>query len=122
MNINFSTPGVLCFDTITYITTILTYFHEQITGVASIPEANHLFKIHTPSEARLFPESQPIAYHHTTAQLFFLSQVCRDIQTTVAFFTTGVKASDEDDWGKLKRILKSQIPQWHVLSQTHSFC
>jgi hypothetical protein len=32
--------------------------------------------------------------------------VRRDIQTAVAFLTTRVKKPDEDDWGKLKRILK----------------
>jgi len=30
----------------------------------------------------------------------------RDIQTAVAFLTTRVKHPDEDDWGKLKRVLK----------------
>jgi hypothetical protein len=30
----------------------------------------------------------------------------RDIQTVVAFLTTQVKDPDEDDWGKLKRVLK----------------
>ncbi len=30
----------------------------------------------------------------------------RDIQTAVAFLTTRVKSPDEDNWGKLKRVLK----------------
>jgi len=30
----------------------------------------------------------------------------QDIQTAVAFLTTRVKSPDEDDWGKLKRVLK----------------
>ena len=30
----------------------------------------------------------------------------QDNQTAVAFFTTRVKSPDEDDWGKLKRVLK----------------
>ena len=30
----------------------------------------------------------------------------RDIQTAVAFLTTRVKNPDEDDWGKLRRVLK----------------
>jgi hypothetical protein len=30
----------------------------------------------------------------------------RDIQTPVAFLTTRVKNPDEDDWRKLKRVLK----------------
>ena len=38
--------------------------------------------------------------------MLFLSRVRRDIQTTVAFLTTRVKRPDEDDWGKLKRVLK----------------
>ena len=33
-------------------------------------------------------------------------QARQDIQTAVAFLTTRVKNPDEDDWGKLKWILK----------------
>jgi hypothetical protein len=106
MNINFSTPKTVSFDMIPYIKKILNEFPEKITGVASSPAADHLFKIRDPKEARLLPESQAIAYHHATAQLLFLSRVRRDIQTAVAFLTTRVKAPDEDDWGKLKRVLK----------------
>ena len=41
------------------------------------------------------------------AQLLFLScRARRDIQTAVSFLTTRVKAPDEDDWGKLKRVLR----------------
>ena len=40
-------------------------------------------------------------------QLIFLSYRCRrDCQTAVAFLTTHVRVPDEDDWGKLKRVLK----------------
>ena len=74
--------------------------------MASTPAADHLFQIRPPTEARIHPESQAIAHHHATAQLLFLSWVCRDIQTAVAFLTTWVKVPDEDDWGKLKCVLK----------------
>ena len=30
----------------------------------------------------------------------------RDIQTAVSYLTTRVKCPDEDDWGKVKRVLK----------------
>ena len=41
------------------------------------------------------------------AQLLFMAmRARRDIQTAVAFLTTRVKNPDEDDWGKLKRVLK----------------
>jgi hypothetical protein len=48
-----------------------------------------------------------LAFHHTVAQLLFmLTKARRDIRTAVAFLTTRVKRSDEDDWGKLKQVLK----------------
>ena len=47
-----------------------------------------------------------VAFHHTVAQLLFASaRARRDIQTAVAFLTTRVKRPDEDDWGKLRRLL-----------------
>eukprot|EP00804_Cyclotella_cryptica_P007797 CCRYP_001374-RA/>CCRYP_001374-RA protein AED:0.44 eAED:0.44 QI:0/0/0/1/0/0/3/0/308 len=56
---------------------------------------------------RKLPEEQAAAFHCTTAQLVFLSgRARRDIQTAVAFLTTKVKNPDEDNWGKLKRVLR----------------
>jgi hypothetical protein len=106
MNINFSSPGDVSFDMIPYIKKILQDFPENIMGVASSPAADHLFTICAPTKARLLPETQAIAFHHTVAQLLFLSRVRHDIQTPVAFLTTRVKAPDEDDWGKVKHLLK----------------
>jgi hypothetical protein len=41
------------------------------------------------------------------AQLLFMATRARqDIQTAVASLTTRVKNPDEDNWGKLKRVLK----------------
>jgi hypothetical protein len=106
MNIDFSQRGLVKFDMIPYIDKIIEAFPEKITGHTSSPAADHLFTVRPPSEAKLLPEEQAAVLHHTTAQLLFLSRVHRDIQTTVAFLTTRVKSPDEDDWGKLKRVLK----------------
>ncbi len=38
--------------------------------------------------------------------LFAANRARRDIQMVVSFLTTRVKAPDEDDWGKLVRVLK----------------
>jgi hypothetical protein len=38
--------------------------------------------------------------------LFTANRARRDIQTAVSFLATRVKAPDEDDWGKLIRVLK----------------
>jgi hypothetical protein len=73
MNINFSNTSNISFDMIAYITKILNEFPKLIMGVASTPAADYLFKICAPSDAHCLPESQAIAYHHTTTQLIFLS-------------------------------------------------
>ncbi len=46
-------------------------------------------------------------FHHTVYQLLFAENRARcDIQMAVLFLTTWMKASDQDDWGKLVRVLK----------------
>ncbi len=47
-----------------------------------------------------------MAFHPAMAQLLFLSARARqDIQSATAFLTTRVRSPDEDDWGKVKRVL-----------------
>ncbi len=106
MNIDFSDPGSVAFDMIPYISKILTSFPEWITGVSSTPATDHLFNVRPQHETSFLPEEQARSFYHTTAQLLFLSRVRRDIQPTIAFLTTRVKQPDEDDWGKLKKLLK----------------
>ena len=106
MTIDFSNKAVVIFDMIPYINKIFTGFPGKITGVSSTPAADHLFNVRPPTKAKLIPEEQACAFHHTVAQLLFLSRVRRDIQTTIAFLTTRVKHPDEVDCGKLKRVLK----------------
>jgi hypothetical protein len=46
-------------------------------------------------------------FHHTVYQLLFaVNHAHQDIQMAVSFLTTRVQSPDEDDWEKLKRILK----------------
>jgi hypothetical protein len=52
-------------------------------------------------------EEQARAFHHAVAQLLFATARARnDIQHMVAVLMTRVKSPDEDDWIKLKRLLK----------------
>jgi hypothetical protein len=52
-------------------------------------------------------ESRARAFHHAVAQALFVTTRYRhDIRTAIAFLCTRVKHPDEDDWGKLKRLLK----------------
>ncbi len=55
----------------------------------------------------MLEEERRLIFHHTVAQLLLmLARARRDIQTVVAFLTTRVESPDEDDWMKLKRVLK----------------
>ena len=74
-------------------------------GQQATPAADHLFKVN--EDGRKLGEDQSDAFHHTVYQLLFAAnRARRDIQTAVSFLTTRVKAPDEDDWGKLKRVLQ----------------
>ena len=71
------------------------------------PSAYYLFKIREKCDATQLPEEFAVIFHHTVAQLLFVSQRARhDIQTPVSFLTKRVKAPDRDDWNKLVRCLQ----------------
>jgi hypothetical protein len=61
-----------------------------------------------PDEERtMLNKEQARAFHHDVVQLLSASSRSRkDIQTEVTFLTTRVKHPDEDDWVKLKRLLR----------------
>ena len=81
-------------------------FPEEIVGTKTSPPADHLFTVRDPSLVKVLSEEQVMAFHHTKAQLLFLSaRARRDIQPATAFLTMQVMLPDEDDWGKVKRVL-----------------
>jgi len=107
MDLDYSESGTAIVSMIKYLRKIFVDFSEDITSTAATPAADHLFKVRAEELARLLPEEQAQQFHRTVAQLLFLSARARpDIKTAVAFLTTRVRKPDEDDWGKLKRVLK----------------
>ena len=89
------------------IKTVIENFPEEIKVTATSPAADHLFQIREDTATKVTSEEQTRQFHCTIAQLLFISaRAHRDIQTAVAYLTTRVKAPDEDDRGKLKRVLK----------------
>ena len=97
MNLDFSHPGKVCIDMIPYIKKIINVFPKKIAGVQSTPAGYCLFQVRPHDEAKYPPKEQARAFHHTTAQLLFLSRIRCDIQTMVAFLTTRVKRPDNND-------------------------
>ena len=106
MIFDFSPKGKVMVTMMEYIKNIIKDFPEEIVGTKTSPAADHLFTVRDPSLAKVLSEEQAMAFHRTTAQLLFLSaRARRDIQPATAFLTTRVKSPDEDDWGKVKRVL-----------------
>ena len=92
---------------IPYIDKIHKDFPEAIEKSVPSPHNDYLSKIRAVDEAVYLPEEQDILFHHSVAQLLFLAcRAGRDIQVSVAFLTTRVRHPEEDDWGKLKRVLQ----------------
>ena len=90
-----------------YLDKLIKEFPELITGSAASPAADYLFQVRDETEAKYLTEEQAVAFHHVVAQLLFLTtRARRDIGVAVSFLTSRVKRPDEDDWGKLKRVLR----------------
>ncbi len=107
VDMEFCDDGSLEVSMFRYLQNVIDEFPEMIEGRAATPAHDKLFEIRDDKEARKLSEEQALAFHHTVAQLLFMAmRARRDIQTAVAFLTTRVKDPDEDDWGKLKRVLK----------------
>jgi hypothetical protein len=90
-----------------YLKGVLNDFPEMITGSATTPVTTSLFDILSDEERVLMGEEQARSFHHSVAQLPFTSsrtQTC--ITPMVAFLTMSIKSPGEDDWIKLKRLLK----------------
>jgi hypothetical protein len=91
----------------TYLENVISEFLEMIGGKAETPVGDHLFQIREGKVAKPLEEESSLAFHHTVAQLLFMAtRARRDIQTALAFLTIQVKTPDEDNGGKLKRMLK----------------
>ena len=85
----------------------LDNFPEEITGRVETPAATHIFEVRSGKEQVMLDEPHAQAFQHFVAQLLFTSKRCRkDIQTEMTFLTTRVRATDEDDWKKLRRLLQ----------------
>ncbi len=107
VDMEFCDDGTLEVSMNKYLKNVIAKFPELIKGQAATPAHDKLFVIRDNDEARKLNEEQALAFHHAVAQLLFMAtKARRDIQTAVAFLTMRVKSPDEDDWGKLKRVLK----------------
>jgi hypothetical protein len=73
MDMEFTSEGTLQVSMITYLKNVITGFPEMITGKVAMPAADHLFMIRDKKEARSLEQERRTAFHHTVAQLLFMS-------------------------------------------------
>ena len=107
MHLKFCSDGSLKVGMVDYVKDVINDFPEDVGRKSyKTPAASHLFQVREEIDKKVLPEEQAVQFHHTVAQLLFLSaRARRDIQTAVAFLTTRVKQPNEDDWGKLRRVI-----------------
>ena len=107
MVLDYSTPGEVQVSMSKYLEGVLSDFPEEISGSATTPAADHLFQVRPEAEREPLGEKKARAFHHAVAQLLFAC-ICtrKDIQPAVEFLTTRVREPDQDDWGKLVRVLR----------------
>ena len=105
MTIDYDHDKAVQLTMIDYIKDMLSELPPDMDGESATPAANHLFDV-SDSPVPLSEENGQL-FHHNFAKLLFLCKRARpDIQTAVAFLCTRVKASDEDDYKKLTRVMR----------------
>jgi hypothetical protein len=105
--LDYTTRGEDKVTMVDYLKGVLGDFPEEITGSFPTPASEHLFDVRPDKKITLPNEEQARAFHHAVAQLIFASSRSRkDIQTAVSFLMARVNQPDEDDWSKLKRLLR----------------
>ena len=101
------TPGELWVTMLDYLKGVMDYFPEVIKGISTIPVANHLFQVRPEDKCMLLYEERVTASNHTVSQLLFVTpRASKDIKTSIDLILTRVRIPDEDDWGKLVRVLR----------------
>jgi hypothetical protein len=107
MTLDYSTKVEVKVTMVDYLKGVLGDFPEEKSGSAPTPASEHLFYVYPDEERTTLNKEQARAFHRAIAQLLFASSRSRkDIQTAVSFLTTRVKHPDEDEWRKLKRLLR----------------
>jgi hypothetical protein len=106
MTIDYSEDGKVYFTMFDYIMNMLVDLPADMDGEAATPATAHLFQVNEKDPEKLNEDLAQL-YHHNVPKLLFLSRRARpDIQTSVAFLCTRVKAPDTDDDKKLARCMK----------------
>jgi hypothetical protein len=97
--------NALSIDMSEYVKEVIADFPENVRGSAVNPARKDLFLIEEASSLLNIERSD--IFHSLTMKLMYICQRGRvDVQTAVAFLSTRVSKSTEQDWSKLRRVVE----------------
>ena len=107
MTLDFSVPGELKINMVSYVEAMLAEFHkiQKIGTESKCPWTEGLFTVDATSPK--LEENKAESFHTYVAKALFLSKRARpDILPAVSFLCTRVREPTDQDWRKLWRMMK----------------
>jgi hypothetical protein len=104
MILDFSIPGVLQVDMVTYVKSMIQDFPEELSGKSKCPWNENLFKVD--EKSKKLPHESAKQFHTFVMKGMFLCQRGRqDIKPAIAFLATRMTEPNEGDWYKLVKLM-----------------
>jgi hypothetical protein len=105
MDITFNDDATVTINMESYVKEAITDSGMSVSRKAVTPAKNNLFSV-DPLSVRLGTKRSDL-FHSVVAKLLYVSKRARpDISMTIAFLTTRVSCSTEQDWEKLQRLIE----------------
>ena len=116
MRLDFQTPKEIQVTMLDCLKGVLEDFSEVITGISTSLSDNHIFQVRPEYERTLLDKERSPVFHHTVAQLIFVTPMARKyINVSIAFPCTRVRSPFKGDWGNLLRVLRYIRGTLHML-------
>ena len=105
MKLKFNPDKTVTIDMKAYIEQAIETFGEDVTKGATTPAKKDLFEVNERSQRLSTVKAD--TYHSVVAKMLYVSLRGRpDAILTVAFLCTRVSCSTEQDWEKLRRLMR----------------
>ena len=105
MNISFMGDNKVKLTMRSYLEEAIQTFGEDVSAGAATPANRNLFVVN--ETLSLLETRKAEIFHHVVAKLLYVAKRARvDLQLAIAFLCTRVSKSTQEDWEKLRRVLK----------------
>ena len=105
MNISFIGGNKVKLTMRIYLEEAIQTFGEDVSAGAATPAKKNLFVVN--EDLPMLEDRQAESFQHIVAKLLYVAKRARiDLQLAIAFLCTRVSKSTQEDWEKLRRVLK----------------